>query len=232
MCIRDREKSLLKLGLADILYREGKYKESLEMDYQVLELRKTAFGEKHVSSSTLYRKLSSSYQMLGDIDKATEYSKLNLEVTIKHFGPNSIKTAVPIFNLGIQYDNKGMYEEAEEHILRAIGILNKLDDKNLRLGYFYSGLGIMYINAKEYQKSVNALLKSKSLVLLNHDENTFRMHRINVMLALAYSSLEDFDEAEKLLDLSYETFYKALPDNMPGKHEFEELYDEVYGRKP
>ena len=226
------ERSEMEITMASMETFRGDHKKAIKMIEKVIELRKKIFGEEHISHTSLYKTLSQNYQIMGDLDQAAKYTQLSLTSIEKHFGPNSTKLAIPIFNLGIQFDNRGMYDEAEKYILRAIAIFEREDVNYPTLGYFYSGLGIMYINAKDYKKSVNALLKSKEIDLLKYDNDHLRIHKINVTLASVYSSLEDFSEARRLLDLSYDEFMKNLPENYPFKSDYLEIYENAYGQKP
>ncbi len=211
-------------------YHVREFVEAKQLIEQVIDFRQGVFGEEHISVTPLYSLLSSIVYEMGDVDAATRYSQMSLAGQEKHFGANSPKLAVPYFNLGIQFDSREMYDDAEKMILKAIKLLEDVDENAPNLGFFYTGLGVMYSNAEQYEKARDALLKGKSIELLKFKETGYRVSRINVMLAHVYNELGVYDEAKKLIIRSYDKFMTRIPKDYPGHDDYVALYESLVNR--
>jgi len=224
-------KNKIQVELAFLMSVNGNNKQALKTLYEALEERKGIFGEEHISLVLVYTTLSMIYQEMRNGDQSTYYSKLVIKLLEKHFGPKHKRMAIPWFNLGVQYDDRGMFTEAEKSILKGISILEPIEPNNRRLGFIYGGLAITYNNHKHFQKGLDTAKKAKSINLLYYKKDSLRIARDNVILANAYYGLNDINQARKLLDGSYDTYRKPIPDHHSAAIDIDELYRNVYGEE-
>ncbi len=215
--------------LAQDNFVKGQLEEAKLKLSEIFAFRKKAFGEDHIALAEIYNYLSSVHYELKQYDEATRYSKKNLEIKERQYGPNNVKMAAPIFNFGVQYHSRDMFDEAEKHILQAISILESHDVNHTRLGFFYTGLGILYLDYENYAVALDAMEKAKEIYSLKLNPKDFNLAKTNVLLAIIHNELGDKERAKALLldDDSYEVLMAGLPDTYPDIETFENLYKAV-----
>ncbi len=221
-------KSLIQFELAKFHYRRSQYNESEKHILKVISFRQNIFSNDHISLTGAYSYYSAIHSSLGNQEDAIKYTILNLSILEKYYGIDSIQTSTSLYNTGTQYTNTGQYLEAERYILRSIKILQNHDENHSNLGFFYRGLGVNYIEAKEWNKALESLNKSNHYTKLSKGEDSWYLHWTNLLLALIYFESNDIDKAKSLLDLSYDKVVGNLGENHPIRKDFEELYNSVY----
>lgn len=92
---------------------------------------------------------------------------------------DDISKANNLYTLGLDFNDKGNYQQAIENFQQAIAL-------NPRLSYAYGGLGLAYFNQKEFEKAVEFFSKA----LAAKPDPAFYYNR-----AAAYYSIKEFNKA-------------------------------------
>ena len=85
---------------------------------------KRIFDENHANVATIYNKLASVYEILGEYNQAKELSKKALMIKKKIFGENHAYVATSYNNLASVYNSLGEYNQAKELHEKALMITN------------------------------------------------------------------------------------------------------------
>lgn len=130
---------------------------------------------------------------------------------------NTLEGAQAISNLGLIYLNGGKYKQAEEQLLMALSIRQKLLDKNHELiAASYNDLGIVNVQldedkALEYYESALAIYKSL------HGEEHPKIAIANTNMGLVLTQMEQYGEAEIDFETALTIWNKVYPNAHPSK---------------
>ncbi len=128
----------------------GEYHQGIEYFLKALAM---SVAEQHQeNTSVIIMNIANNYLELGDYELSLEYSQRSLQMTIK--GGNKKNEAINICNIGIAYSRRASpcYNPAlaEEYLLRAIAILEKLDFKNI-LYQVYQEVSNFYVDHEQWE---------------------------------------------------------------------------------
>ena len=118
----------------------------------------------------MHREGIKAYQ-LGDFELALDKFQKVYELREKTYGPNSIKLAPPLINMGIQFKNLGNIDKAIESYKKVEYLYSKISgsENNNMLGTVYINLSVIYgesgdyNQALEYQKNAFRILATDSI---------------------------------------------------------------------
>jgi tetratricopeptide (TPR) repeat protein len=96
------------------LYSDGRYKESEELEVQVMQTTKRVLGDKHPHTLASIANLASTYQKQGRWKEAEELQVPVMQTMEKVLGGEHADTLASIHNLALTYLNQGQWQEAEE----------------------------------------------------------------------------------------------------------------------
>ncbi len=97
----------------------------------------------------------------------------------------------------VQLSQFGPRDKATRYFLNALELFSRLKDNN-GMGTCYLQLGVLSFDMQNYEESAQYLLKAAAY----SKDNTLRLTTIHYLLALSYSELGKFEEAEDMFDLA------------------------------
>ena len=104
-----------------------------------------------------YNILGEIYRVMGDSDKALEYSTKALEMRESLLGTDHLETAGSFFNLGEIYDVLGDHKKSLEYHKKALEIRQSLlkDENHVEIAMSYGVLATVYFNLEDLERSEN-----------------------------------------------------------------------------
>ncbi|MEZ4985803.1 MAG: histidine kinase [Saprospiraceae bacterium] len=154
----------------------------------------------------LYIEFAGVCSNIGDIDTADKYLQKAAK-TLKSF-PDQLLSARLVCRTGYMHLHSGTLALATEHFLQANAIMEE-QSKNLSLSdeyilsLTYAGLGQVYEQLGEFEKSVGAYLKVVKLCQKSGFTNRLAWHYLNV--GRAYLGVENNEEAQVYLQKVIDT---------------------------
>jgi len=210
--------NLIKEVQVDIEFKARNLEKAKQIAKKAIEFRIKTFNKYHINNIELYRTYSSILFELGDVEEATKYTKLNIQIIEKHLGPENIKLAASIFNLGVQLEALGMNDEALKNFLKSISILEAYNKNQPKLTYFYLGLGSFYLNNSHWEKAEAAYNKSKNLLVARGISPQSSQYAIrDSFIAYIYMEKGNQEKAKLLFNSSYEIIINQTP-KLPKRH--------------
>ena len=140
----------------------------------------------------MHREGIKAYQ-LGDFELALDKFQKVYALREKTYGPNSIKLAPPLINMGIQFKNLGNIDKAIESYKKVEYLYSKISgsENNNMLGTVYINLSVIYGESGDYNQA------------LEYQKNAFRILAIDSLNS--YRNFQDskYNIAEIQLKLGY-----------------------------
>jgi diguanylate cyclase (GGDEF)-like protein len=177
-----------------LLRAEGKYKDTIENAYELLE-QGTQFKD-YKSILTAYINLAASYYCIGDIEEALLFIDSYEEICDKHGDDADKLNCYNILFLLLEY-NKDI-PKAKDTLEKSIALSKKLKMYNI-LSNSYSNYSHLYIYEKNYEKALEAGLLGLEMAKLHEPSSPILEFRVNLNIARAYTGLKDFDTSIALI---------------------------------
>ena len=171
---------------ADFLRKYAKYDKALELEKQLLRIRKKLYGLEHPDTASSYNNIGNVYYCKGSYDTALEYYFKSLAIDEKVLGLEHPSTAISYNNIGLVYFDKGDYDTALEYYFKSLAI----DEKVLGLEHpdtatSYNNIGSVYYDQGDYDTALVYYLKAlavKEKVLgLEHPDTAFSYNGMGVV---------------------------------------------------
>lgn len=136
---------------------------------------------------------------MAQFSQAEYYFKRALRQSVLQEG-ESRKTAVCYRNLGDNYDELGLYDQALECHQKALEVMLKVyDESYYEVGNTYYSLGLVYNRKGEYQKALDYAKKALSILEASEETPPIDMADAYNMTGSVYTELADYDNAEQYL---------------------------------
>lgn len=146
---------------AQIKTELGQNKEAVTLYDECIGLSKDLYGRESEIYGTMISNSVYPYLILGgSFENAEKLLLINYEITKKHNGLNSPKTAMCYTRLGHINMSMNKDEKAIQYYLKAIKIFNELNIKNLEYSTLLSNLGTFYTLTKDYEKAEKYYIES------------------------------------------------------------------------
>ncbi len=212
--VEGKTRILLDTKKAEAHIRLGKLDEASAVLKSALQ--KTPEGdlfEKAViqtSESSLYLNQGRSDLALETIQEAlSSFRSLNKE--------NTVDGAQAISNLGLIYLNSGKYKQAEEQLLMALSIRQKLLDKNHELiAASYNDLGVVNVQLDE-DKALDYYESALTIYKTLHGEDHPKIAIANTNMGLVLTQMKQYGEAENDFETALNIWNKVYPSAHPSK---------------
>jgi two-component system, NarL family, sensor kinase len=151
---------------------------------------------KEAKNSKSYKKQIEAYYKLGDqafetnYDSASFFYKKGYEIALKN---NDLHEQHSFFsNIGTIYTYEGKFKEEIEAMKSALGIANKIGDKE-KIAKSTANLGVAILNQGDYKKGIEYFMKASKLF---HENNQPKIElKVDLMIATAYHNAIFFDKS-------------------------------------
>ena len=204
--------SYLKCGVVCTEHCEfhiaGKYYES------ALSILLKHVSPNHTRVASIYNRLGSLHQKLGDLDHAKEFHNRALEIKLKKLDPDHFEVAATYSHLGFIHLGLGDHEQAKEYQDRALTIyLKKLSPDHFFVARSYCNLGYTHKKMGELESAKTYLglaLEIQLKTCPDHPDaaTTYRI------LGDVHCKLNDLEQAKEYQDRALAITLKKLgPDH-------------------
>ncbi len=195
---------------------EGNYEKALEFYDLSLNLARTLFGERHVSTGIAYSDVGSVYSELGNYDQAFMHYTTSLETRIELFGEDNPQTAAGFTNVGAMSSKKGELDTALEFYSKALSIRIKSKGKfHLETALSYTNVGSIYSKKMELKQAMEYYSKSLEIKESILGELHLDTAVSQTNMGALYSKLGDVDQALMYYEKSLASRLQHLESNHP-----------------
>lgn len=191
------EKQDLKLlqRKVTLLRAEGKYKETIEAGYVLLELGMEVNDYKSVLTAHVNN--AASFYCIGDIEEAFDSIDNYTEVCTKQ---GDDLDWVNLYNVSfLLYETNKDYIKAKETLAKSIQLAEKLEKYNI-VSNGYSNLSHVYMEEENYEKALEMAILGLEMAKLHKPESFILEFRVKLNLAKSYIGLEDLKASKSLID--------------------------------
>ena len=196
----DHADSLTKLGIS--YYRQGKVKLAKTALEQSLTIRKNVFGWHHSETAKSLTHLGLVITRLRDYETASHYLEQALTIQEKVLPRLHLDTALT-FN-GLSTVNRALKknELAQQYGEKALSIRKQVlgNKPHLDIAQSYNSLGILYINMKEREKAIHALLASLKICEKLLGEKHYQIAVVCQNLGTVYRGIGQYNESISCLE--------------------------------
>lgn len=190
----NRELELLQERVIS-LRAEGKYKETIEESYKLLEKGQACNDQKSILVAHLGQ--AASFYCIGDIKEAFHSIEAYDEVCQKH---GEEADWVNLYNLlFLLYEYKKDFEKARETLIKSIELGKKTKKYNI-VSNGYSNLSHTYLVEKNFGKALEASKMGIEMAMLHKPKSEMLEIRVELNFAKSYIGLNKFEESKSIID--------------------------------
>jgi diguanylate cyclase (GGDEF)-like protein len=178
-----------------ILRSEGKYKETIENCFDLLES-----GTKlkdHKSILVAYMNLAASYYCIGDIEASFNSIENHKEICEKHGDEIDMLGTYNV--LFLLYDYNKDLDKAKNTLKKSIAVGKELKKYNI-VSNAYSNYSHMCMLEEEYAQALEMATRGLQMAKLHEPLTPILELRVKLNIAKALIGLEDFDASKSLID--------------------------------
>jgi serine/threonine-protein kinase len=191
----------LKKLRGDILFNQGKTRESLAIYLPALQQARKQLGEQHSLSYGLQQRIAQAYNDLGEFDTALPILTGLYDSQIKHFGkqhPVLIGTLLQLAGNG-QY--RQQYVEAEGYARQAVQLAEStLGPDSLLAGRSRNMLGILAFRQGRIKQAIEQLLQASAIYHEKLGDSHRETGEIDTTLANLMIAAGDAAKAQQLIE--------------------------------
>lgn len=187
-------------------YQNQQYSEALEYFIQ---------GEMLAQQHNLYEKVYYAKNLIGIIyyslynyNEALNYYLEAYTYALKHLG--YIQEVAILNNIAILYGDDNQFDKSKEYLLKAYHIVEKEHD-SIRMAHYAINLGILNGRIKKYNEAKQRLYEAMNLV---NESQEILLLKARSALAEVYISLNEFDQAKKIIDEIADQALRLSPNDM------------------
>ncbi len=178
----------------------------LQILENVLKIIQSKSPANYEELARTYNNFGFYYEMNDEYEKAIEFQKKDLNITIIAFGENHLNTAYSYNNLGHHYESLALYDTAIHYYTKALKIeLVALGENHQYTAYAYNNIGLCLIDLGKYNQALKKLKKALEIELKtlgeNHPHTAMTYSNIGlclVRLGKYYLALENYKKAIKI----------------------------------
>ncbi|MEO4055323.1 GGDEF domain-containing protein [Solibacillus sp. CAU 1738] len=173
----------------------GKYKETIEASYTLLERGLEVKDYKSILIAHINN--AASFYCIGDLEEAFNSIDAYLEICNK-YGDDS--DWLNLYNIRfILYEYKNDFEKAKETLKQTIDLGNKIKKYNI-ISNAYSNLSHVYILEEDFGKALKLAKIGLEMAKLHKPESEVLELRVKLNIAKAYIGLNDLYSSKLLID--------------------------------
>lgn len=178
-----------------LLRAEGKYKETIEACYVLLEQGLKLNDYKSILTAHINN--AASFYCIGDIEEAFNSIEAHNEVCNKHGDEINWLNSYNI--LFLLYEFNKNFEKAKKTLEKTIELAKKLKKYNI-ISNAYSNLSHVYIDEGNYTNALEMAKFGLEMAKLHKPETPILKLRVKLNLAKSYIGLEDLNASKALID--------------------------------
>lgn len=210
-----------QLYLRMIEERMGQSKEALPRNLKALKLTQQKYGENHIDVAICYSNIGMSYINHGDYDKALDFCRKALMVSLPVFNETHSNSAAKLVaasynKIGLICENLGDYDQALDFHYKTLELNEKIQEKNQhKVGLDYNNISMVYEKLGDYAKALQFCQKSMNILVPLLGENHPDTAHIYNNYGLVYYKLNVNNKAFELYQKSLEIRLRIFGENHP-----------------
>lgn len=187
------------------LYKDmALFEKSEEVYLEAMRINEINYGPEPMQNAIIYNNLGGLYRNMGNL-KLTEFYYVKLyDLLLNKVGPNHPKFGSALSNLAVLYSDIGDYKKAETWQLKGIEKGVSADTASYIANCI--NLASTYAHLSEFQKAQEYLWTAINLQHIFLPENHRDLSRSYSILGNLYSDMEDYESAEKYLNIALEKY--------------------------
>ena len=219
MCLENYDKSYpityqTMSNLAVMHSQLGNYNRALELDLEVLEIKRKISGDKSLDFSNTLNNVACVYSSLGDYEKAKEYQQNAIKLRKEILGENSSLVALSLSNLALVHSNLGEFQKSIYFNKKAVEIYEQLGLFTNNYTTTLDNLAISYAKSSNWELAYLYALKSFLKNLSINDENQGLSNNLsllfkNKLISSEQLTLNMFLNINNEIDPLYESIINA-----------------------
>ncbi|MEW5800108.1 MAG: CHAT domain-containing tetratricopeptide repeat protein [Bacteroidota bacterium] len=218
------------LYIMSTLIDMGEYYKAIEHGKKSIEIYSLLSLQEHIEIAGLFGKFCEVYTILGDLEKAEEYSLKALNLLRSKYPFTLSSQAQHIQRLADIYRRMGKLDKALEFTTKGISLTEKSYGKNHpQAGFMYELAAGVYSDRKEYIKAVEYYQKALTNRLAVGARGSFGdVIAIYLSLANVYMQMNRYDTALVCLHRAEEFESRSIVKNTPQKGLLFQRFGEYY----
>ena len=193
-------------NLATILQNRGEFEEAEDLYRRALERRKELYGPDDGTVATTLRSLGVLYYTRGDLERAEPPLRQALEIRERIYDPEDTRIATALASLGRLRHAQQRHQEAEEMLIRALAIRSRrFDEDHLYVAFSQLDLARLYLDVGELAPGEVILTRALETLRAKRRAGSWELAAADSVLGGYLAARGRYDEAEALLDRSYQT---------------------------
>jgi eukaryotic-like serine/threonine-protein kinase len=195
-----RETATSKGDIGLLLWQRGDLAAAEPMLRQSLEISRKALGDQHPNVSSALSNLGLVVADRGNYAAAETLFREALAVRRAAMGQSHASLAVPLNNLAYPLREQGKYDEAVAALEEALALsVRAIGEDSPTVAHYRANLARVYLAKGDAAQAVPILRQSLAARLRAFGEDDWRVGVTKSLLGSAMTSLERYDEAERLL---------------------------------
>ena len=212
----DREIASSYNNIGSVLYKQSKYKESLECYKKSLSIRLEILPSNDPDIATSYNNIGSVLDKQGNFTEALKYHEKSLSIRKETLPSNDPDIATSYNNIACVLDNQGNFTKALKYYERSLSIRKETFTSNHpKIANSYNNIGSVLYKQSKYKESLECYKKSLSIRLEtlppNHPDIVSSYDNIGDVL----DSQGEYTEALEYYKKSLSIRLEILPSNDP-----------------
>lgn len=211
---KNRNVAVMMNNLAISYMDTGKLDEAEEYYKKSLKILIELLGNDRPEVGSSYNNMASLFIQKEQFDSAEVYLQKSYELKYKLKGKDHPDVGLALNNLGVLEIHRKNYDKAEKYFHQGLEqYLKAYSEEHPLIGLSNYWLGRVYFNKDEYSLSESHYRKSLGITIKKMPEDYWEIWRTKGELGICLVKLNKLNEAERLLNESYNYFIENLPDN-------------------
>jgi len=179
------------------VFDNADYQLAISLAEKAVSYAEINFGPDHEYTHTSLNRLIKAHEYQGNFHIALKFQESLLETSKRVYGIEGLRTAVEFDNAAGLYRKIGNNSIAEDYLLRALTIREKLNPEGWDLSFTQEKLASLYMDRGNYAKAVTFYERSLNITKKQKNEGMFNARRAPRIanLANAYEALGERDKA-------------------------------------
>ncbi len=207
---------LALLKRSEALRKEGKWREAIAVEEQLVAKARAVFGPNDVGTANLTINLAGLYRAVNQLDKAELHYRQGLKALEARFPGGHPNLVAGRNNLAGVYRAQGWYEKAEPLYVGNLKLLEASPKKDLlAVAISLNNLAALYHDMGETEKALPLAERGLKIKTAQLGENHLEVAKTQNYLASLYGTAGQYEKAEALFERALRALKAKLPPDHP-----------------
>jgi len=203
-------------NMANVLQKQGKLDEAMELYKASQEVNKRTHGEKHKSVANTYEHMAMILKEQDRLEYAIKYFEIALEINQEIHSEKHSSVANTLNNIAVVHQEQGNLDKALELYQKSLAINRQLfGDMHWTVAGTYNNMALILMTQSKLEESMKLHEKSLEIYRKTLGERHSDVAKAYYNMALVYKAQGNFDGAMELYSKSLEIDKKNLGEMHP-----------------